>query len=147
MNRFDEKFNDIDPITSRPFSGGHPDGVWMIAIIYVIIALVGALFGFVRIVQSVRSGSFPVLGIADLILVFGGYVPAVVFLFRRTAKAVAWLTGLFIWVCVAGAVVLLSGLVDDGSYWAVAIGAATAMLGQGYITYYGYSLRKDGLLF
>jgi hypothetical protein len=147
MNRFDEKFNDIDPVTSRPFSGGHPDGVWIIAILYGIIALVGALFGCVRIVQSVKSGSFPLLGIADLMLVFGGYVPAVVFLFRRSAKAVAWLTGLFILVCVAGAVVLLSGLVDEGSYWAVVMGAATAMLGQGYIMYYGNSLRKDGLLF
>jgi hypothetical protein len=31
MNRFDPDFNDADPVTHRPFSGGHPDGVWIIA--------------------------------------------------------------------------------------------------------------------
>lgn len=33
MNRFDRDFNDTDPITRRPFSDGHPDGVWIIVIL------------------------------------------------------------------------------------------------------------------
>jgi hypothetical protein len=33
MNRFDRDFNDTDPITHRPFSDGHPDGVWIIVIL------------------------------------------------------------------------------------------------------------------
>jgi hypothetical protein len=33
MNRFDPAFTDTGPITHRPFSGGHPDGVWLIAIL------------------------------------------------------------------------------------------------------------------
>jgi hypothetical protein len=33
MNHFDRDFNDTDPITHRPFSGGHPDGVSIIVIL------------------------------------------------------------------------------------------------------------------
>ena len=146
MHRFDKQFSEVGPVTSRPFSWGHPDGVWIIAIFYMLFALAGAIFGFVLIVQDVKSGSFPVLGAANLVLVFAGYVPAVVFLFRRSAKAVVWLTGLFIWIFAAGVMALLGGIPTQGSYFAVVIGVAIAVLSQGYITYYAYSLRKDRLL-
>ena len=44
MNRFDPNFNDTDQITQRPFSAGHPDGVWIVAIVLgiPIVAAVGA---------------------------------------------------------------------------------------------------------
>ena len=35
MDRFDKNFHDSDPETGRPFSYGHPDGVWIICLAFV----------------------------------------------------------------------------------------------------------------
>jgi len=146
MHRFDEQFNDIDPATSRPFSGGHPDGVWVIAILYTVFALAGAGFGVIHTIGDLKAGVFPVLGLANLALAFGGYVPVVIFIFRRSAKAVVWMVGLLICVCIGSVTVLLSGTDFQGAYLATVIGVAVAVAFQGYITYYVYSLKQDSLL-
>jgi MFS family permease len=100
MNRFDRDFNDTDPITHRPFSGGHPDGVWIIVILLGIplfAAMAGALITAIMLVFT-RSmaglGSFlgAIAAVVGLSIVF---VPPIVLLFRRSRHAITRISVLF----------------------------------------------------
>lgn len=77
MDRFDGNFNDVDPITGRPFSGGHPDGVWMIIIFYSLLVIVAiahasfAVFGAddeASIISPAVVGGFITIGICSAII-------------------------------------------------------------------------------
>src|SRR5690242_19028951 len=95
MDRFDPNFNDTDPVTGRPFSGGHPDGVWMMAILLGIPVFAAALGVLVAAVMLVMGKLIPAVGIlfaAALAAIL--YMPPIVMLFRRSRQALNWILGL-----------------------------------------------------
>lgn len=95
MNRFDPDFNDIDPATQRAFSGGHPDGVWLIAIIFGLPVVVAALAAIAAACMLVFGKFTTALGIFVAVAVVTFlYAPPVVFLFRRSVRALTWILGL-----------------------------------------------------
>jgi hypothetical protein len=136
MNRFDADFNDVDPITSRPFSWGHPDGVWIIGIIYTLISLTS----FVAVIAGVFKLFSP--GWLGLALLVGGgvglflFLSAVILLFKRSQQS--FYPAIAILALSAGIFAIVS-FVDFKSSL-----AALAALGvQSYICYYIYGLKKD----
>jgi hypothetical protein len=140
MNRFDENFNDIDPVTSRPFSWGHPDGVWIIAIIYILIALtflVWTIFGFYKLFSE---------GLHNIPIILGGcvglflFLSTVIFLFRRSDKVFYPL----IVILILSAVNFLLQNFSGGFQSSFA--TLVALLAQSYICYYIYGLKRDNLL-
>jgi hypothetical protein len=95
MSRFDPTFNEIDPITQRAFSGGHPDGVWIVSILLGVPAFLGLLGGFGAIFMLL-FGKFALalrLIIGALVLL-GLYAPPIVLLFHRRVTAIYWMIGL-----------------------------------------------------
>ena len=99
MNRFDSTFNDTDPITQRPFSSGHPDGVWMIAILLgipIVLAVLGVVAAVVMLVfTKFTTGLITLLSavVAAVVItiVFGS---PILLLFRRSRQALTWILGL-----------------------------------------------------
>lgn len=140
MNRFDENFNDIDPITSRPFSWGHPDGVWIIAIIYTLIVLVSfvsVVVGIYRLFSYGLSHAFILLsGCVSLFL----FSSALIFLFRRSNRAFYSAVTILIF-CVIN--YLAAGPLGD---FKLSMGSLVVLCAQSYICYYIYGLKKDNLL-
>ena len=95
MNRFDPNFNDTDPITRRPFSGGHPDGVWMIAILLGIPVFAAAVAVLVAAAMLIMGKFIPAIGILLMAAVAAIlYLPPIVMLFRRRQQALYWMLGL-----------------------------------------------------
>jgi len=140
MNRFDKNFNGSDPETARPFSGGHPDGAWMISIIYgyiLFFSLVGFLFG---IYKSITGESIEGNMIVGAIISWILFAPPIRFIFMRSAKALVWclgLLGVFIFA-------LIGTLLSSPDNLLV---IAAVVLAQAYICFYLYTLMKDKLLF
>lgn len=139
MKRFDADFNDVDPITSRPFSWGHPDGVWIIGIIYTLISLAS----FVAVIAGVFKLFSP--GWLGLMLLMGGsaalflFLSTVILLFKRSEQSLY--PAIAILVLFAGVFVIASFLDLKSSL------VALAALGvQSSICYYIYGLKKDELL-
>lgn len=60
MQNVDKNFNGIEPITGRPFSGGHPDGIWMLSILLSVIAFMMALLIVFTIFTFTRTGDLDV---------------------------------------------------------------------------------------
>ncbi len=143
MDRFDKNFNNVDPETSRPFSSGQPDGVWLISIIYslpvfipitvIIVAIfLGLIFGST---SWSLVGGMAIAVIANSVL----FLPAIILMFRRSIKAIYYTLFLF----------LLSYFGILAAYFlkpdAIIAGIAAIVL-QDYICYYLYGLKKDLLL-
>src|SRR6476646_8950687 len=91
MNRFDRDFNDTDPITHRPFSDGHPDGVWIIVILLGIPLFAAMLPILISAIMVFFSKSLA--GLSTFLIVVGAtaglsivFVPPV-FLLRRVSVA------------------------------------------------------------
>ncbi len=139
MNRFDKNFNDVDPETSRPFSGGHPDGAWIIAILYSYILFVALLSALFDIYQSIFGGKIQLVSVVSTIFAYGLLLPLVILLFKRSRKAITWCGFLFAASLFA---LVLTYIFDGGAvtYW-LAVSAV-----QGYIFFYVYGLSKDKLL-
>jgi hypothetical protein len=139
MNKYSTNFNDIDPETGRPFSAGHPDGVWIISIVYSLIVFVSAgvaLFGIYKIITGSDAGYAMFLAGATNTLIFS--LP-VYFLFRRSANAV-YIIGFIAFLAVsAGIVSLFTGVSNKF----VLSGIACLQI---YIFIYVIGLKKDGLL-
>src|SRR5436190_10261780 len=82
-------------MSGRAFSGGHPDGVWIIAIILGI-PLVAAALGAVAAIVMLFIGQF---AMAAGILVGGAinvavFLPPIRLLFRRSAHALTWIVAM-----------------------------------------------------
>lgn len=139
MNRFDTNFNDVDPITSRPFSWGHPDGVWIIGIMYFLISLAS----FVAVVAGIFKLFSP--GFLGLALLLGGsaalllFLSTVILLFKRSEQSLY--PAIAILALFAGGFVISSFIALKSSLVALAVLAV-----QSYICYYIYGLKRDGLL-
>jgi len=143
MDRFDKDFHNVDPETSRPFSSGHPDGVWLISIIYslpffipitvIIIAIfLGLIFGGI---SWSLVGSMAIAVIVNSLL----FLPAIILMFRRSAKAIYYT--LFLLLLSYIGLLAVYFLKPD-----VIIAGIVAIVLQAYICYYLYGLKKDLLL-
>ncbi|MDQ2868713.1 MAG: hypothetical protein M3R59_09940 [Verrucomicrobiota bacterium] len=150
MNRFDPSFNDTDPITQRPFSGGHPDGVWIIAIclgVPIVVAALGvivcvALLFFTPLRQALLS----LLGaVAATVLISLIFIPPIALLFRRSRHALTWLLcllGLFVTVFGAG----VTAPAQNPARSALESAGAMGCLLFGAFAWYLYRLRRQELL-
>jgi len=140
MNRFDKDFNGSDPETARPFSGGHPDGAWMISIIYgyiLFFSLIGFLFG---IYKSITGESIQGEMIIGAIISWILFAPPIRLIFMRSTKALFWCIGLLgIFICA----LIGTFFSNPESLLIIAI----IVLAQAYICFYLYTLMKDELLF
>lgn len=140
MSRFDENFNNVDPESSRPFSGGHPDGTWVISIIYGLILLLSWIAILVGIFSSLfgdKINLFPVVAGAFGIAVF---LPVIILLFKRSVKA--------LFSCLFILVLALSGVISSYLYNpSLLYGLLAVTLAQGCICLYVYGLKRDNLLF
>lgn len=147
-NRFDRSFNDVDPESSRPFSNGHPDGVWIVSTIFVMMTLVFVLRALLAIMAATKKGAGPldVSAIVSAVVALGLYLPPVLLLFKRKAAAAA-----LIWILVAlsfiGAVfggyrIRLTGELPLMTILAIAVALACFV----YIGLYVQSLVRDRLL-
>lgn len=136
MDRFDVEFNDIDPETGRPFSAGHTDGVWMISIVYFLIALVSAGAAIHKI-KTGSAGEFvmPVSAVVNALI----FALPIYFLFKRSAKAIYVIGFITFLAVLSGAVSLFSGMANKF----VLLGVASLQL---YAFIYVVGLKKDGLL-
>ena len=150
MNRFDPNFNDTDPITQRSFSGGHPDGVWIVAIVLGV-PIVAAALG---VIVSIAMLFFTPLGKA-LLGVLGAlvitvvlcliFVPPILLLFRRSRHALTWLLcllGLFLIIFGAGITAPDQNPIRSQLELAGGIGC----LLFGAFVWYLYRLRRQELL-
>jgi hypothetical protein len=139
MNKYSENFNDIDPESGRPFSAGYPDGVWIISIIYGLIALVSvgmAVSGVYKIISGSNAGYaiFMSAGINAFIFVLALY-----FLFKRSGNAIYIVGFIACFAVLAGAA---SFFLETGSKFILS-GVACLQI---YILSYVMGLKKDGLL-
>jgi hypothetical protein len=143
MDRFDRKFNDVDPITFRPFSAGHPDGVWVGAIVYGLLIVVPLIALIVVSVIGLLGGApnYDLLLKLAVMLVINiiFFLPGIIFAFRRSGKTIGYTFFLlFLFVLIAMAVY---------SYQPqfVIIPLIVVLL-QGYNCWYLLELKKDSLL-
>jgi hypothetical protein len=139
MDRFSVEFNDVDPVTGRPFSAGHPDGVWMMSIIYLLGILSSggvAIFGIYKITSGSTEGYAILLAalLNALILVIPIY-----FLFKRSQKAIYAIAFIAFFMVLSVALSLLSG---GANKYGFLIGACV----QVYFYIYVVGLKEDGLL-
>jgi hypothetical protein len=145
MNRFDDSFHGIDPATGRPFSSGHPDGVWIVAIVYSLVVL-GALAGLILpFIFSEKAPPITLAALGPVAISAALLVPPVVFLFRRSTAAVFWLLGLAVLACVGAILVVLKLRAGEVDYTAL-IGPVVLIAAQSYIAFFAYRLRRDQLL-
>lgn len=140
MNIFDSNFHGLEPKKSRPFSYGHPDGVWMISIVYffaMLLAVGGVLMGLINLIK----GDVSALGlIAASLVAFTLHFLSVRFLFLRSEKALLPLLAILVIVILGAAV---SYVVNPAGIVPVLIVLAIQL----FICYYVNGLRKEKLLF
>lgn len=145
MNRFDESFNGIDPESGRPFSFGHPDGVWMVAVIYLLLFLVTIIRAALTLMLS--SGASPSVELIAPILVTGAlYLPPLLLLSRRSPAAAWWMWALALIYLSSGIAVALQQF-EAGQRSIVPYLVITAVVAsQFYIAVYTQLLKRDRLL-
>lgn len=144
MDRFDKAFNEIDTQTARPFTAGHPDGVWFSSIVYgmpIVLALVlciGILIAGVFFMDGIKWPLF-FSAVGGVIILSVVLVPIIFLLFRRSRQAFSYafiLSLLFLVVTIA--VYFVNPAV-------FALPLALLLL-QLCALYYCWGLKKDGLL-
>ena len=140
MNRFDKNFNGSDPETARPFSGGHPDGAWMISIVYGYILFFSVIGFIVGMYKSVTGESIQWAMIIGPIISWILFVPPIKFIFARSANALFWCLGLLVIFTCA-----FIGTLFSNPGGAAMLGVIALI--QAYICFYLYTLLKDKLLF
>lgn len=136
---FDKNFHGVDPKTHRPFSAGHPDGVWIISIIYCILSI-GCLGSIVfEVYNLIFSVKFNIQLLVLACLVLAALASSVFFLFKRRVKAIFVMFGLF------GIITLLlfsSWMLSLEVVWLLAV----LLMFQLIVIGYSFGLRKDKLL-
>ena len=150
MNRFDPNFNDTDPVTHRPFSGGHPDGVWIVAIVLgvpIVAAALGVLVAIVMLFFTpLGKALLGVLGALVITVVTSLiFVPPILLLFRRSRHAITWLLCLLaLFVIAFGAGITAPEQNPIRSQLELTGGIGCLLFG-GFI-WYLYGLRRQELL-
>lgn len=146
MNRFDPDFNDIDPATQRAFSGDHPDGVWLIAIIFGLPVVMAALAAVAAAFMLVSGKFTTALGIFVAVAVVTFlYAPPILFLFRRSIRALTWVLGLLGLDLVMLAITFGLPLENPARAPLQMFGLVGAVL-HGIFAYYLNRLRRQKLL-
>jgi hypothetical protein len=146
MSRFDPTFNEVDPITQRAFSGGHPDGVWIISILLGVPALLGLLAGLIAIFMLI-TGKFSIaLGaIIGAAILLGLYAPPIFLLFQRRVAAIYWMIGLLVFdlILTFGAFGLPPENPSRGQLLAVGM---VGLIMRIFMVYYLFRLKQHKLL-
>lgn len=143
MERFDKNFNDVDSITSRPFSAGHPDGIWIGSIVYgftiaVPLFVIIALSGIAIFTGGLNLNLLVKMAIALTINSFL-FSPPIIFGFRRSKFALEYSVFLL--------ALFLLGTVTAYLFQPEAVFAPLAIAClQGYNCYYLLGLKKDSLI-
>ena len=147
MDRFDKSFSRrLDPMTGRPFSSGHPDGVWIIYILYLLPLFFAFLAAAVGVVMTLMGKPLNPSLLAPLVVAGILFVPALVLFARRSSAAVVWMSGVtvfFATLAVAGLVYLSRSGTLSGAAMAGILGL---VLMQAYGAYYAYGLSRDKIL-
>ncbi len=143
MDRFDKEFHGVDRETSRPFSAGHPDGVWLASILYGL-PVAGFLIGFaITLLMTLFTGSpgwkMVVTMLAALVVLSLLFAPIVTLLFRRSKKALPY----SILLAVVFSVICLGTYIGQPQQIAV---PAVLLVLQLFGVYYFWGLIKDRLL-
>ena len=136
MKKFDKWFNDVDPETGRPFSGGFPDGAWIIGIVYSLsmtLCIIAAVWALVQ-----KPIMLPLVWV--LLIAFLVHGAVVVCLFLRSVIALFIDSLLSIFIGVFAAYALLNGL--PNKFLVLGI-----FLAHGYISFYIAGLVRDKILF
>ncbi|WP_062059738.1 hypothetical protein [Cellvibrio sp. OA-2007] len=140
MNRFDKSFNGSDPITARPFSSGHPDGAWIISIVYGFILFSSSVGFFIGLYKSITGDSIQAPLIIGSLVSWLLFAPPIKLIFMRSAKALFWCLAV-LGIFVLALVISLFTNADS------IIPTALATIVQAYICFYLYGLLKDELIF
>lgn len=139
MDKFDKNFHNVDPATGRPFSSGHPDGVWIISIIYAIIALASlgtVAFGLIQFMSNQDNAAASIVAGTINLAIYGSII---FFLFRRSTIA---LSINYIVTIVLGLLAIASFYNNiEAKFLLLAI-----FMSHVYITHYMYGLVNDKLL-
>lgn len=138
MDRFNRNFNDVDPETARPFSYGHPDGVWITAIVYSLVLLASLAALVVGIIKAITGDGFAWELILPAFVNGSIFIPAIYWLFRRSEKAIVP-----IGVAFGLSVIAAFSAVTQGANFYVLIAIVCL---QGFIGAYVLGLKKDTLL-
>jgi phosphoglycerol transferase MdoB-like AlkP superfamily enzyme len=147
VNRFSPDFNDVDPESGRPFSWGHPDGVWMLCIVLLFGAIIGSGLSIADIQTSIKSSIPPIVGTTYLLTVVIGYIPPIFMLLKRKTFAVKWFLGLLVWTTFLATVVLFADILSPEAFQTEIITTTARLTIVSYIAYYVYGLKRDNLLF
>lgn len=147
VDRFDPNFNEIDPESGRPFSSGHPDGVWILCIVLLFGSLIGTGLSIIDIQTSIKNSVPPIVGIAYLLTVVIGYIPPIFMLFKRKAFAVKWFLGLLVWTTFLATIVFLADILSPEAFRNELAITTIRLTVVAYISYYVYTLKRDNLLF
>jgi hypothetical protein len=147
LDRFDPNFNDIDPESGRPFSSGHPDGVWILCIVLLVGSLIGTGLSIMDIQTSIKNSIIPIVGITYLLTVVIGYIPPIFMLIKRKAFAVKWFLGLLIWTTFLATIVFFTDIISPDIFHTEIVTTTIRLTVVAYIAYYVYTLKRDNLLF
>ncbi len=145
MNRFDDSFSGIDHSTGRPFSWGHPDGVWLIATLYSLPVMASVARVLLTLLFS-EGGVASLSVMLPLIITTVMFVPPIVLLFARSMLAFVWTVLLALLYLIVGIGYAVK-LNHDGELGIVALLMIGAVVfGQAFIAVYTYRMKRDALL-
>ncbi len=142
MDRFNKDFHDSDPISGRPFSGGYPDGIWVIRII-ISLFLVATIIGIAVAAMGALKEGKGILAIGGIAVT--GLIPVSVwglFLYLLVKRS----AGIIPFSAILGILAIVSGLFMHMNTGSGIAGSIVAFLLFLYIAFYGEGLRKDGLI-
>ena len=151
QRRFNPDFNETDPVTHRPFSGGHPDGVWIIAIILAIPIAIALLGDLGAVIMMIFAKNFLTAGINVLVaftvtvVVALLLVPPIVLMFRRSRRCITWITGF----AAVFALIFVIGFFSSEEISLkklLEVGGAIGTVIFGIFGYYLFGLKRQELL-
>lgn len=142
MERFNSDFNDVDIVSGRPFSAGHPDGVWLAAIIYGFPLVLSVLSTFVLVCMAIfgpdSNDSYGEIviqsSIASAVLCVL-FVPMIVLMFKRSKYSLAY-----------SIVLLVAAIIGASLMFSTTQLLVAVVVAQAYLVYYLYGLKKDKIL-
>jgi hypothetical protein len=142
MRIYDKSFHGSDPLTSRPFSSGHPDGVWLISIIYSLLLALPILGLVAAIVMMLfLGGDFKTvllaMGVAAAMIVV--FLPAILLLFQRSGK----IFYVFLFYSIMLSISLVFSYYLQEQLFPIALGLFCL---QFWANYYVFRLKQDRLI-
>ena len=139
MDRFDKNFHDSDPETGRPFSYGHPDGVWIICLAYGAMVFGAVAMAAIALLGPIRGQPIDLKSIVPAAVALGVFGPYLLLFARRSKVVVIYGMVLAVVYCLA----MVASLKAPGSA-ALAMGAFT--VAQIIIVAYTNALKSECIL-